>query len=138
MKRTIFMLALVVCSLSSVLAKDIKTVVLTTTPQMQCQNCENKIKNNIRFEKGVKEIQTDLETKNVTVTYDAEKTNVENLIAGFKKIGYTATEVKGGCCKSEAKSGCCKSEAKAKTGCQGACCQGKKAEQSQKKEDCCK
>jgi copper chaperone CopZ len=127
MKRTIFMLALAVCSLSSVLAKDIKTVVLTTTPQMHCHNCENKIKNNIRFEKGVKEIQTDLETKNVTVTYDADKTNVENLIAGFKKIGYTATEVKGGCCKSEAKT----------SGCQGACCQGKK-DQAQQKDDCCK
>jgi copper chaperone CopZ len=107
------MLALAVCSLSSVLAKDIKTVVLTTTPQMHCHNCENKIKNNIRFEKGVKEIETNLETKNVTVTYDADKTTVENLIAGFKKIGYTASEVKGGCC------------------------QGKK-DQSKQKDDCCK
>ena len=35
-------------------AKDIKTVVLTTTPQMHCANCEKKIKENIRFEKGIK------------------------------------------------------------------------------------
>ncbi len=129
MKKTIAMLALAVMSMGSVLAKDIKTVVLTTTPQMQCHNCENKIKSNIRFEKGVKEIETDLETKNVTVTYDADKTNVENLIAGFKKIGYTATEVKAGCCKSEAK---------AATGCQGNCCQGKKDNQQKQKDDCCK
>jgi copper chaperone CopZ len=129
MKKAIFMLALAVCSMSSVLAKDIKTVVLTTTPQMQCHNCENKIKENIRFEKGVKEIVTDLETKNVTVTYDADKTNVENLIAGFKKIGYTASEVKAG----------------QKAGCQGACCQGKseggccqKKAQKKEKDDCCK
>jgi hypothetical protein len=47
------------------------------------------------------------------VTYDADKTTVENLIAGFKKIGYTASEVKGGCC------------------------QGKK-DQSKQKDDCCK
>ena len=31
-------------------AKDIKTVVLTTNPQMHCENCEKKIKDNIRFE----------------------------------------------------------------------------------------
>ena len=33
-------------------AKDIKTVVFTTTPQMHCAACENKIKSNLRFEKG--------------------------------------------------------------------------------------
>ena len=27
-------------------AKDIKTVVLTTNPQMHCENCEKKIKDN--------------------------------------------------------------------------------------------
>uniref|UniRef100_UPI004026F15A hypothetical protein n=1 Tax=Prevotella sp. TaxID=59823 RepID=UPI004026F15A len=34
-------------------AKDIKTVVFTTTPQMHCAACENKIKSNLRFEKGL-------------------------------------------------------------------------------------
>ena len=36
--------------------KDIKTVVFKTTPEMHCNNCETKIKNNLRFEKGVKEL----------------------------------------------------------------------------------
>ena len=74
--------------------KDIKTVVLKTQPEMHCANCEKKIKENIRFEKGVKSIKTDLKTKTVTVEYDAEKTNVQNIIKGFKKIKYEATEVK--------------------------------------------
>ena len=74
--------------------KDIRTVVLTTLPEMHCANCEKKIKENIRFEKGVKSIKTDLKTKTVTVEYDAEKTNVQNIIQGFKKIKYEATEVK--------------------------------------------
>ena len=74
--------------------KDIKTVVLKTQPEMHCANCEKKIKENIRFEKGVKSIKTDLKTKTVTVEYDAEKTNVQNIIQGFKKIKYEATEVK--------------------------------------------
>lgn len=39
-------------------AKDIKTVVFTTTPQMHCAACKNKIKSNLRFEKGIKSIET--------------------------------------------------------------------------------
>jgi len=67
---------------------------LTTQPEMHCQNCEKKIKNNIRFEKGIKTIKTNLEKKTVTIEYDADKTNVQNIIAGFEKINYKATEVK--------------------------------------------
>ena len=74
-------------------AKDIKTVVVTTTPQMHCNNCELKIKNNLRFEKGVKKIETDIDTQTVTITYDADKTTVTKLIDGFGKFGYTAREL---------------------------------------------
>ena len=85
----------VVLALATVcFGKDIRTVVLTTLPEMHCANCEKKIKENIRFEKGVKSIKTDLKTKTVTVEYDAEKTNVQNIIQGFKKIKYEATDVK--------------------------------------------
>jgi copper chaperone CopZ len=75
-------------------AKDIKTVVLTTNPEMHCANCEKKIKENIRFEKGVKSIKTNLKDKTVTIEYDAEKTTVPAIIEGFKKIKYVAKETK--------------------------------------------
>ena len=76
------------------LAKDIKTVVVTTNPQMHCASCENKIKGNLRFEKGVKTIECNIPEQRVTITYDAEKTNAENIIQSFGKFGYKATEVK--------------------------------------------
>lgn len=76
------------------LAKDIRTVVFTTEPEMHCQSCENKIKGNLRFEKGIKSIETDLKSKTVTIRYDADKTNVQNIIKGFRKIKYEATEVR--------------------------------------------
>lgn len=75
-------------------AKDIKTVVVTTQPQMHCQNCENKIKGNLRFEKGVKKIETSIDEQRVTVTYDAEKTTADAIIKSFDRFGYKATEVK--------------------------------------------
>lgn len=71
-------------------AKDIKTVVFTTTPQMHCQSCENKIKGNLRFEKGVKDIQTNVEAQKVFVTYDADKTTETKLQKAFEKFGYKA------------------------------------------------
>ena len=67
---------------------NLRVLVLTPTPQMHCQNCENKIKNNMRFEKGVKKIETNLERQEVTITYDAKKNSVAGLQAGMKKIGY--------------------------------------------------
>jgi copper chaperone CopZ len=76
------------------MAKDIKTVMLTTNPEMHCNNCEKKIKENIRFEKGIKSIKTNLKDKTVTIEYDADKTTVDNIIKGFKKIKYQAKEVK--------------------------------------------
>lgn len=72
----------------SAYAKDIQELVVTTTPPMSCQNCENKIKSNLRFEKGVKKIQTNIPDQRVTIDYDADKTNPENLIEAFGKIGY--------------------------------------------------
>ena len=92
-------------------AKDIKTAVFNTAPEMHCNSCENRIKEGLKFEKGVKDIKTDLETKTVTIEYDADKTNVENLVAAFAKIEYKATEAGKGAAAGEKKGGCCKKKA---------------------------
>ena len=87
-------LFVVLAFVSVCFAKDIKTVVLTRTPQMHCANCEKKIKENIRFEKSIKSIKTNLNDKTVIIEYDADKTTVPSIIEGFKKIKYEAKEVK--------------------------------------------
>ena len=56
--------------------KNLKTAVVTTTPQMHCQSCENKIKGNLRFEKGVKKIETNIPNQTFTIVYDANKTTL--------------------------------------------------------------
>ena len=78
---------------AAVLAKDIRVVVFKVS-QMHCEKCEKKVKDNMRFEKGLKDIATEVKTKLVTITYDAEKTNVKNLQAGFNKFNYEAEFVK--------------------------------------------
>lgn len=93
MKRLITT-TLLLTAIISVSAEDIKTVVATTEPQMHCENCEKKIKGNLRFEKGVKKIKTDIKEQRVTITYDADKTTSADLIESFSKFGYQASEVK--------------------------------------------
>lgn len=89
-------------------AKEIRTVVLKTNPVMHCTGCEKKIKEFIRFEKGIKDIKTDLVEKTVTIQYDSGKTSVKKIIKAFKKIKYEATEadakVTDGAGKTEYKS----------------------------------
>ena len=123
MKAKVFMMMAAMFCCAIAMAKDIKTVVFNTTPEMHCANCENKIKSNIRFEKGVKDITTDLKAKTVTVKYDADKTTVDKLVAGFAKINYKATVA--GCNKQDAKGSCCKKE-------DGSCCKKNSGK------DCCK
>ena len=65
-----------------------RIAVLTTTPQMHCESCENKIKKNMRFENGVKLVETNIEKQEVTITYDSRRNNVEGLQRGMEKIGY--------------------------------------------------
>ena len=84
MKRTLLTLLLALL----IGGGSLRVVVLTPTPQMHCENCENKIKKNMRFESGVKKVETNLKTQEVTITYDPAKNNVEGLQAGMKKIGY--------------------------------------------------
>ncbi|NLV52032.1 MAG: heavy-metal-associated domain-containing protein [Bacteroidales bacterium] len=94
MKKTITMLAMMLMVSIMAMAKDIKTVVYTTTPQMHCDNCEKKIKGNLRFEKGVKKITTSVEDQTVAVEYDADKTSPEKIQKGFEKFGYKARQLK--------------------------------------------
>lgn len=89
MKKSFFTMLLFMVAMIAA-AKELKTVVFTTTPQMHCQSCEAKIKGNLRFEKGVKEIKTDVEAQKVYITFDPKKTTEEKLQKAFEKFGYKA------------------------------------------------
>ena len=92
-RRWIATCVVALLGVTAVLAKDIRVVVFKVA-QMHCEKCEKKVKDNMRFEKGLKDLSTEVKTKTVTITYDADKTNVKNLQAGFKKFNYEAEFVK--------------------------------------------
>ena len=86
MKQILIIIAAMLIALGG---KDLRVLTVTTTPEMHCQSCEKKIKENIRFEVGVKKIETNLEKQLVVITYDPAKTDSKKLAAAFGKIGYT-------------------------------------------------
>ena len=112
MKKLILLLPMIMVALLGQ-AKDLKTLRVTTEPQMSCSNCENKIKKNIRFEKGVHQISTDLKGQVVTIEYDADKTDEDKIIKAFEKIKYKAVKLEEGCKDtptSEACNKCCQAQ----------------------------
>ena len=68
--------------------KAVKTV--TFNVGMHCQNCVKKVKENISFEKGVKDLAVSLDKQTITVTYDPAKTSVDKLAKAIEKLGYKA------------------------------------------------
>ena len=70
-------------------AADKVTEVFTLDHQMSA-TCEKKIKENLLFEKGMSKIDVSLPDNTITITFNPEKTDTEKIIAGFKKIGFTA------------------------------------------------
>ena len=71
-----------------------KTEQVVFSVNMHCAGCEQKVKKNIPFEKGVKDLTTDLEKQLVTIQYQTDKTDKAKLKKSIEKLGYTCEEVK--------------------------------------------
>ena len=122
MKRTFSFLASLLTAIIIFAAEPVTTI-FTVDPPMHCENCEKKIKSNIRFVKGIKEISTSVDNQQITVKYDPDKTSPETIADAFTKIGYKATQVNPdnattpGCCHNGTKPKCCQNNGKS-------CCNG--------------
>ncbi len=133
-------LAAFVLFTASVLADEIK---ILSNPH--CGACKEKIEKALNNVPGVNNSNVDVESKVVTVNYDANKTKPESLLKTVADLGFTASLMKDDaaaapakmkkCCtvKKEKKDKCCKdkSEAKAKSD----CCKDKKGNKDKKKCD---
>ena len=83
------------CAVSAQVKKEsVKTEQVVFSVNMHCANCEQKVKKNIPFEKGVKNLTTDLEKQLVTIKYQTDKTDKAKLKKSIEKLGYTCEEVK--------------------------------------------
>jgi len=92
MKRFFLIMLCSVFAFSTVFAQSVKKnekeTVTFSVKNMTCDNCVKKIEKNIAFEKGITDLQCQLSSKTVKVTYQTDKTTEKQLIAAFKKIGF--------------------------------------------------
>ncbi|MDP4210499.1 MAG: heavy-metal-associated domain-containing protein [Bacteroidota bacterium] len=59
---------------------------------MHCEACKKRIESAIPFEKGVKDLNVNLDKKEVTIIYKTAKTNVDKLKKAIEELGYTCKE----------------------------------------------
>lgn len=106
MKKTIILIlaAMMTVSVSSAFAistdaavempqsksKKPKAVLRTVTfiVDLHCENCVKKVRENISFEKGVKDLKVSLADQTVSIKYDDSKTSEQTLKAAIEKLGY--------------------------------------------------
>lgn len=126
MKKILLLMVAVVISLSaSAKTENDTTVCFTISPAMSCVNCENKIKTNLRFEKGISAIEATAPGDKVTIKYNKKKTDAAKIAAAFGKIGYKAApaSASGKAHKCEKKEAAC--DGKSKTCCKKGGCDNK-------------
>ena len=90
MKKYIVSMVIAATTLSASAQKSrqVDTLLVTTIPEMHCSGCEERIKENIRFVKGVKSIQTSVPEQKVTIIYQKNKAKYEDFVKAFDRIGY--------------------------------------------------
>ena len=98
MKKIILALVLVlVCAaaFSALAAKPkVKTETVTYVVNMSCENCVNKLTDNLSFLKGVEDFKISLKKKTITIKFDPTKVQEQTFVEKIEKLGYTATKQK--------------------------------------------
>ena len=59
-----------------------------------CEMCKEVIERDLSFEKGVKSIRLDVQSKLATVIYNPKKTNPETIRKRITRVGYNADKLK--------------------------------------------
>lgn len=139
MKRILTIIAAIAIAIGAT-AKEKKdtTVCFKISPAMSCVNCENKIKGNLRFEKGITAIEANAPGDQVTIRYNKTKTDASKIEKAFGKIGYTAKAEAAGSCTGK-KDNCDKNGKCDKKEKEGACCKdGCKKDGKKDGKTCCK
>lgn len=73
------------------ISADAKTPKTETTQywvSLHCVTCQQKVMDNLAFEKGVKDIKIDLEKRTVDVTYNTKKTDAATILTAIERLGY--------------------------------------------------
>jgi periplasmic mercuric ion binding protein len=83
-----------------------ETIVIRTSAQ--CEMCKDRIEKALAYTKGVKKSNLDVDSKLITVIYNAAKISPEKIREAISKAGYDADSVAADPKAYESLPGCCK------------------------------
>jgi len=87
-----------------------KTMTDIIKSSIVCEECEERIRNGLIYEKGIKRVTFDLETSEITVKYNPKQITLDEIRTKITKIGYDADDMKAnkeafnelpGCCQAK-------------------------------------
>jgi periplasmic mercuric ion binding protein len=91
--------------------QDKKSVEIKIKTSAVCNMCKDRIEQGLAYEKGIKDVSLDVETKVATIRYNPKKTSPEEIRKAISKLGYDADEVPADKVAYEKLPPCCKKDA---------------------------
>lgn len=116
MKKLFLLIFVLVMGLSVSAQQSVQKTVIQTNGV--CEQCKKKMMENVPTWKGVQQCSYDVTTAKLTIVYDANKTNLDQLRKQVSLLGYDADNVKADAAAREKLPACCRN-AKPGQGCGG-------------------
>lgn len=66
---------------------------VTFVTSLDCEHCATKIRENVSFEKGVRDLDVNVPDKTVTIVFNPAKTDTLKLGKAIRDLGYSAKVV---------------------------------------------
>lgn len=104
MKTTLFILSLLVCSMS--FAQKAETVSIKTSAE--CGMCKERIEGKLNYVKGIKFAELNYETQELTVKFDPRKIDLDAIRKHVSELGYDADEIPANKEEQDKLPACCK------------------------------
>lgn len=101
-------IVLIIVLISFSLAANAQTKKVEIKTSAICGMCKYAIEEDLTFEKGIKSADLDLDTKIVTVEFNAKKTDADKIRTRITKVGYNADDKKRDPKAYEKLPDCCK------------------------------
>lgn len=109
MKTNIIILVITIVAFSnSIFSQNSKYESIIIQTSAQCEMCKEKIEKELIFTKGIKNAEIDLTKQTLSVTFNLQKINIEEIKTIISNLGYDAEEVNANKEKYSALPNCCK------------------------------
>jgi periplasmic mercuric ion binding protein len=109
--RLIFLIGVIFFTTLKGFSAGDKNVEIKIKTSAVCGMCKDRIEQGLAFEKGIKDVNLDVETKIVTIKYIPSKTTPDEIRKKISKLGYDADDVPADKAAYDKLPKCCKKDA---------------------------